>query len=164
MAFDYLRGVRSLIPLWAILAGCGSEVHQPVGYNHDVHVNKLQIGCDNCHAGSMTGQVAGLPTVSDCADCHAEANGTSDEEKKVVEAVKANRPLVWQRLYSIPSHVFFTHRRHVQSGGIACERCHGLMKNQKRPPPAPLVALTMTDCINCHRERGVSTDCTTCHR
>ena len=146
------------------LTGCTAEIKQPIGYNHDVHVHKLQIQCDTCHGGSMNGEIAGLPTVSDCADCHHEANTSSVEEKKVVEAVNADKAIDWQRLYQLPAHVFFTHRRHVESGGIPCERCHGEMRSQSRPPGAPLMALAMTDCIACHKERNVATDCTTCHR
>jgi hypothetical protein len=135
-----------------------------VAYDHRLHVGKLELACDTCHETSAQGEVAGLPPLSICAACHGEANGTSLEERKVVEAVAAGREIPWARLYALPRHVYFTHRRHVAVARIACERCHGPMGAQARPPPAPLVALGMDDCIDCHRERGAARDCATCHR
>jgi cytochrome c len=95
---------------------------------------------------------------------HEEPNGTSAEEAKVVEAVRTGREIPWARLTVLPRHVYFTHRRHVAAARIACERCHGEMRAQSRPPPAPLVALGMDECLVCHREAGASRDCATCHR
>jgi hypothetical protein len=151
---------------WAALlaAACSAEVRQPIAYNHAAHVKKLEIGCETCHETSTAGEVAGIPPLSTCADCHREANGPSPEEKKVVEAVLAGREIPWARLYDLPRHVYFTHRRHVAVARIACERCHGDMGSQTRPPPGPLVALTMDGCIECHRQRGASQDCDVCHR
>ncbi len=151
--------------LLVMLAGaCSAEVRQPIAYNHSVHVKKLELACETCHETSRSGEVAGLPAVSTCAACHQEANGTSPEEKMVVDAVGAGRDIPWARLYDLPRHVYFTHRRHVAVAGIACERCHGDMGSQTRPPPSPLVALTMDGCMECHRERGASRDCDVCHR
>jgi len=159
------RGPRArALLLAAFAAACTAEARQPIAYNHRVHVKDLEIGCETCHATSRNGEVAGIPTLSTCADCHQQANGTSSEEKKVVEAVAAGRDITWARLYELPSHVFFTHRRHVTVAAIACERCHGDMGSQTRPPPRQLVALSMDRCLECHRERGASQDCDACHR
>lgn len=151
--------------LLAVLASaCSAEVRQPIAYNHRLHVGKLELACDFCHETSTNGDVAGLPALSTCATCHEQANGTSPEEKKVVEAVHAGKEIPWARLYELPRHVYFTHRRHVAVAKIACERCHGEMRAQARPPPAALVALTMNDCVSCHRSGSVNGDCATCHR
>jgi hypothetical protein len=150
--------------LAALCLACGSEVKQPIAYDHRLHVGKLELGCDLCHETSTNGKVAGLPPLSTCATCHQDANGTSPEEKKVVEAVRASREIPWARLHELPRHVYFTHRRHVAVARVACERCHGQMGQQARPPPAALVSLAMNDCLECHRERGASRECATCHR
>ncbi len=150
--------------LLAATASCTAEARQPIAYNHELHVKKLEMACDACHVGSRNGEVATIPALSTCADCHQQANGTSAEEKKVVEAVAANRAIPWVRLYDLPRHVFFTHRRHVLVAAIPCERCHGDMGSQARPPPRQLVALSMDECLRCHRERGVTQDCDACHR
>lgn len=144
--------------------GCNAEVRQPIGYNHQLHVKQLEMACQSCHETARNGEVAGLPPLSTCATCHQEPNGTSPEEKKVVEAVQAGREIPWARLNDLPRHVYFTHRRHVEVAQIACERCHGDMGSRTRPPPAPLVALTMDACMACHQERGASRDCDACHR
>lgn len=148
----------------AVCAACSADVAQPIAYNHRLHVGKLELACDVCHETSTTGDVAGLPPLSTCAACHEQANGTSPEEKKVVAAVQAGSEIPWRRLYELPRHVFFTHRRHVAIAKIPCERCHGEMRAQARPPPVALVALGMNDCLACHRARGASGDCATCHR
>ncbi len=148
----------------ALAAGCSAEARQPIAYSHAVHVKQLELGCETCHRTSHTGEVAGLPDASVCADCHAEANGSSPEEKKVVEAVRSRREIAWVQLTDLPRHVYFTHRRHVAAAAIACERCHGDMGSQARPPGRQLVALTMDACLDCHRERGASRDCDACHR
>lgn len=152
------------VALATLAAACGAGVRQPIAYSHRVHVKQLELACETCHATAKTGEVATLPGLSVCADCHQQANGNSPEERKVVAAVSAGAELRWVRLYDIPRHVYFTHRRHVTVAGIACERCHGDMGAQAASPPAALVALGMADCLACHRERGASQDCDACHR
>src|SRR5574341_292834 len=119
--------------LAALCLACSSEVKQPIAYDHRLHVGKLELDCDVCHETAAGGEVAGLPPLSTCATCHQEANGSSAEEKKVVEAVRAAREIPWARLYRLPRHVYFTHRRHVGVARIACEACHGEMRAQARP-------------------------------
>ena len=156
--------IASLALAAAALAACRAEVRQPVAYNHALHVKKLELACDVCHEGSRSGEVAGLPAIETCAACHQEANGTSTAEAAVVAAVREGREIQWARIYALERHVYFTHRRHVAVARIACERCHGDMGAQARPPAAPLVAVTMDGCLECHRERGASHDCDACHR
>src|SRR5574342_1082462 len=148
----------------AALAACTAEAGQPIAYNHQVHVKGLEIACEYCHESSRHGEIAGLPGLAVCAGCHQDANGTSPGERAVVEAVRAGKEIPWMRIYELPRHVYFTHRRHVALARIACERCPGEMGAQSTPPRRPLVALTMAACLQCHRERGASQDCDACHR
>lgn len=150
--------------LLAVAGACGAEVRQPIAYSHAVHVKKLEMACEACHAAAAGGGELALPALSTCADCHQEPNGSSPAEGMVVEAVRAGRDIPWVRLHELPRHVYFTHRRHVAVARISCERCHGDMGAQARPPPHPLVALTMDGCLDCHRERHASQDCDACHR
>ena len=156
--------LRALLPALLLAGACGGEVRQPIGYNHQLHVRKLEIACETCHEASRNGEVAGLPPLSTCAACHQEPNGSSPEERKVVAAVQADRPIAWVRIYQVPRHVYFAHRRHVAVAGIPCERCHGDMGSQTRPPLGPLVALTMDGCVECHRAMGASVACHFLHR
>ena len=165
--FRPVRALRSLgagALLVAAVGACNGEVRQPIAYNHSIHVRKLEMPCEHCHATAASSEVASLPPLSTCAACHQEANGDSPAEKMVVEAVRAGREIPWVRLYELARHVYFTHRRHVAVAGIACERCHGDMGSQTRPPSRPLVALTMDGCLACHRGQGASQECDACHR
>src|SRR5512143_1651481 len=99
------RPTGNAVPLLAALCwACSAEVVQPIAYNHRLHVGKLELSCDVCHETSTSGDVAGLPPLSTCASCHEEANGTSPEEKKVVEAVHSGNEIPWRRLYQLPRH------------------------------------------------------------
>lgn len=155
-------------PALALLAlvgsACDPGVAQPVVYSHRLHAGQLELACDLCHEGSTAGESAGLPPLATCATCHENANGSSREEAKVVLAVSTGQALGWARILELPRHVYFTHRRHVAVARLPCERCHGPMREQARPPPRPLVALGMGDCMACHRERGAAVDCAACHR
>jgi len=146
------------------LLSCQEGIHQPIAYNHQKHTEELEIECETCHEGARTGVLAGLPDISVCADCHMVAQGDGAEEKKVVEAVEAERRIEWKRLYELERDVYFSHRRHVTSASIRCDYCHGAMASQERPPSAPLVALMMDDCMNCHQQQGADIDCVACHR
>jgi hypothetical protein len=146
------------------LVACQEGIHQPIAYNHQKHVKELEMDCDACHEGARTGAVAGMPGISVCSDCHMVAQGESAEEKKVVEAVEAEREIEWKRLYELERDVFFSHRRHVTSASIKCEHCHGDMANQERPPRAALVTLMMDDCMDCHQQHGADLGCIACHR
>jgi formylmethanofuran dehydrogenase subunit E len=159
------RIARSLALIGAVVGlGCGDRVVQPIAYSHKLHAGQLQIECEKCHEGVLTREVATLPALEICAECHAEPQGKTAEEAKAVKAVKDGKEIAWNRLYEVPRHVYFSHRRHTTSGKIACERCHGAMKDADSPPPAPFVALTMNDCMACHKDKGARADCVACHR
>lgn len=136
---------------------------QPIAFNHRKHVRENKIECSACHEFYETQTFSGLPTIDTCGTCHGEAIGKSAAEKKIVQLVRDNRPLVWQSLFRQPPHVFYSHRRHVVSAKLKCERCHGAIADTVAPP-GRVVRLKMNDCIACHESRGVATDCTTCHR
>jgi hypothetical protein len=96
--------------------------------------------------------------------CHEEPQTDSPEEKKIPTLVAAGQEDVFRKLFHLPNHVFYTHRRHVGIAGLDCIVCHGQIAQTGSPPAAPLVRITMAFCIDCHRKSGVSTDCTRCHR
>lgn len=141
----------------------GPSVKQPVAFNHDKHTRELELGCTTCHRTVETEAFSGMPGVEVCAACHEEALGNSGEEKKLVALLKAGTPLSWQPLFRQPSHVFYSHRRHVVSAKIACDTCHGAMA-ASTTPPGRVHKLAMADCMECHRHKGGPTDCTGCHR
>ncbi len=60
----------------------------------------------------------------------------------------ASRPIGWTRVYDLPDHVCFDHRRHV-ARGVDCRTCHGAVETMERIRQQE--NLTMGWCVECHR-------------
>lgn len=160
-------GLAALVVLLGttlILARAWPGTVQPVAFNHRLHTQELELDCETCHEFASTGAHSGLPSVETCATCHSEPQGTSPQESVVVRYVAANQPLVFEKLFRLPTHVFYTHRRHVGIAELTCRTCHGDIALTTRPPRRPLVKITMEMCIKCHSSREQTTDCVACHR
>ena len=140
------------------------RVTQPIAFDHKKHAGDLSIECNVCHKYVSEGSHAGLPLLSDCMGCHEEAQTDSPEEKKIRELAAAGRNDVFLKLFRMPDHVFYTHRRHAALAGLTCDTCHDGIAATTRPPEKPLVRISMDFCLDCHRQRAVRTDCTACHR
>jgi hypothetical protein len=148
-------------------ASCSDPVTQPFPFSHKVHADN-EIECTACHQHPLTQTISGLPTVKDCLDCHDEPQGEGAAEEQFRTMAKAlvdeGKPLVWNRLFHVPDHVYYSHRRHVVLGNVPCKSCHGTMGESASPPSSPPVDITMDFCISCHEDKQVPTDCVTCHR
>lgn len=141
-----------------------SRVHQPIAFNHRKHTEQLTLDCEMCHQFVRTGAHPGLPALETCAMCHAAVQGRSKESQRVTEYVTANRPLVFVKLFRLPRHVFYTHRRHVGIAALSCRTCHGDIALTTSPPARALVQIRMQFCLDCHRRMKQTTDCVACHR
>ncbi len=141
----------------------GGPVDQPIAFSHKKHVKDLDLACSTCHAYYEKESFSGIPGSDVCASCHAEAQGKSDEEAKLVKLLTSGAPLVWKQLFRQPPHVFYSHRRHVVVAKLDCTACHGAIA-ETSTPPRRVKRLVMDDCLECHRQKGVPTDCTACHR
>jgi len=137
---------------------------QPIAFNHQTHAGELEITCDVCHEFYTSSRHSGLPTLTTCMDCHEEALSESPEEQKIRDQAEAGQVDVFRKLFKLPDHAFYSHRRHVTVGEIPCEICHGEIAATTAPPERPLVRLTMDFCIECHEQVEVRTECTACHR
>lgn len=150
-------------PLFPSLIG-RANITQPIAFNHKKHASELSLPCTTCHQ-SVEGQTfAGLPQTETCITCHAAALTKNPEEEKIRQFAAKKEIIPWQRIYRMPPHVFFSHRRHVVVGKVDCATCHGKMAEQLTPPVRPLVNQTMSWCVNCHQERRASVDCDACHK
>lgn len=150
-------------PLFPSLIG-RANITQPIAFNHKKHASELSLPCTTCHQ-SVEGQTfAGLPQTETCITCHAAALTKNPEEEKIRQFAAKKEIIPWQRIYRMPPHVFFSHRRHVVVGKVDCATCHGKMAEQLTPPVRPLVNQTMSWCVNCHQERKASVDCDACHK
>ncbi len=142
----------------------GAEaVSQPIQYNHYKHTQELELECVLCHQGVRTRIRATLPGVAVCMECHAEAVTDSPEEEKIRKYAAEHKEIPWQRLFRLPGHVFFSHRRHVTVAGLDCTKCHGDMALRKTPPEKAPMKISMNACLSCHRKLHASTDCVSCH-
>ncbi len=127
----------------------GAAWQQPIRFNHQIHVKKEP--CETCHRAVQQGPAAGNPTLAICMECHTNPVGESPEEEKLRALEKSQGHLNWIRVTRVPAHVRFSHQRHVVVGKLPCETCHGEIASLTSPPRAPLVAIDMDFCIDCHR-------------
>jgi hypothetical protein len=167
-----------------------ARAEQPLRFSHRTHTSeKVGSECDDCHAFSADGRFAGVPRLEACAGCHAEAQGASAEEKRLVEEyVKPGKEIPWLVYARQPEHVFFPHAEHVKRAGLACEECHGghgqtdalrpfesdRVTGESRDVWGPSMSrlrnprgqgMKMSDCEACHAARGRShTACLACHK
>jgi hypothetical protein len=139
-------------------------VVQPIAFNHQTHAGELEIPCDLCHEFYATGEHSGLPTLSTCLDCHEDPLTESSEEQRIRDLAQEGRLDVFRKLFRLPDHSFYSHRRHAELGGISCETCHGDIATTTAPPERPLVQVTMDFCIDCHERERIRAECTSCHR
>jgi len=159
-----------------------SGIKQPIEFPHKTHIAQ-NIPCTGCHQRAEKDLVAGRPPTALCLACHASSDSKNPEIEKLKAFGEKGQEIPWQRVWRLPSHVFFSHRVHVSIAKLACQSCHGPMETLDRPPPRPLKTLSMDDCIACHmKSRSAATpqikvmysapvsskqlvnDCLVCHR
>jgi len=162
-------GFSGLFLLTSVVVALGNgrvfdaPVKQPIAFNHKKHVEDSGLECSVCHQFYEKEAFSGLPSAEICAGCHAEAQGKSAEEARLVKLLQDGGSLDWKPLFRQPPHVFYSHRRHVVAGKLECRTCHGAIA-ASTAPPGRVTKLRMQDCIACHQRTATSTDCTTCHR
>ena len=151
---------------FALIVGCtdSKSVSQPIAYNHKKHIEEAELNCFDCHSLVLTHQKASIPNIDYCKNCHEEAMTDSKEEEKLVDYIKNDRPIPWIQVHRVPDHAYFSHRRHVALGKVACQDCHGDVNNMVLPFMRPTKAVEMEFCVDCHERKRVTTDCAACHR
>ena len=172
-----------MVTTWGYWTGwVESRTTQPIQFPHKTHLD-LKLACTTCHYRAEKEAVAGRPPTALCLGCHMGGDTQSAEIKKLRAFGEQGREIPWQRVWRLPSHVYFPHRVHVTIAAIKCQSCHGPMETLTRPPETPLRTLVMNDCIACHEKlkspdgsgkeavearntaaRRISLDCITCHR
>jgi menaquinone reductase, multiheme cytochrome c subunit len=167
-----------------------ARAEQPLRFSHQTHASKKTgFSCADCHPIAADGRFAGIPAIENCAGCHAEPQGPSADEKRLVEEyVKPGREIPWLVYGRQPENVRFPHAIHVSRAGIECERCHGphgttdslrphetnRISGYSRDIWGPSLArvgtrpwqrMKMSDCESCHAEHGRErTACLACHK
>jgi hypothetical protein len=159
-----IGAVVVVIAVGVVLAVTRNAVSQPIEFNHRLHIEDVGSECVDCHIYAVDGVRATIPNVDICAECHEEALGESAEEAKVVDHIAQGVPIPWRKIYRVPDHVYFSHRRHSGIAGIECKTCHGDVEQRVRPFTRAAVRTSMGRCMGCHDKEGVSNDCVACHR
>lgn len=102
----------------------------------------------------------GLPGTAVCMGCHQ----TIAKDKEPIQALAKyhaeKRAVPWERVYQIPSYVFFSHRAHLNAEAT-CETCHG--KVAERAVLFREKDISMGGCMECHRQEKAPNDCQFCH-
>ncbi len=155
------------------------QPEQPIYYSHKVHAGDNQISCLYCHGGAAEGKHANIPSISTCMNCHmtineytgspifredgTEVNGTAEINKLYEYAgwdpntrqyVNEGKPIEWIQIHNLPDHVYFNHSQHVVAGQVACQTCHGNIQDMDEV--YQFSDLSMSWCVNCHRETKVN--------
>ena len=143
--------------------GAGKSVRQPIMFNHAKHMEN-GMSCTDCHVGAEEQAHATIPNLAVCLNCHESPLSESPEEAKIRTIAAAKEEIRWSQVTQVPSHVYFSHRRHAQIGKLACNVCHGTMEKASVPPTRPFWPMTMDSCLECHQRHGLRTDCNDCHR
>ena len=170
LALAGLAGLAVGVPIapfaWRRDPTPGGTVEQPIPFNHEHHVVDRKIACAYCHETAETEAYAGMPSTERCMGCHRllpERPG----QAPLRESAANHTPIHWKRVTALPSFVYFHHGVHVHAG-IACATCHGNVA--QRAELGPERTMTMTFCVNCHRnvhgDRAITplTTCSACHR
>lgn len=141
-----------------------SAASQPILFSHNLHVEGQDMDCTECHTQVNRYARASLPDISICIDCHSDPLTETETEEQLLVYTTEEREIPWKKIYKIPDHVYFSHRRHVTLGNITCEQCHGDVTNLTKPFTKPLIPITMDNCMECHEDHSVTNDCLACHR
>ena len=105
-------------------------------------------------------------------NCHNVTRTDKPEIQRVAAAFKANQAFAWERVYTLPDHVYFDHRPHV-AAGVACQTCHGEVQTMELL--SQRMSMRMGNCLGCHRDPHAALppgtaisrapdNCSTCHR
>ncbi|QTA84336.1 menaquinone reductase multiheme cytochrome c subunit QrcA [Desulfonema magnum] len=173
--------VASLISGWLLFPKLlYSEKKQPIDFNHALHMELVDEGCESCHFFREDGTYAGVPKLAQCIDCHEEVQGESPDEATFVEEyVTKGREVPWLIYSQQPDCVFFSHVAHVKGAGMDCATCHGPIgestslkvyeenritgysrdiwgKNISGIKKHTWDRMKMDDCAECHVKNGVN--------
>ncbi len=137
LLFFILGLALSMVVGWAVFPKLlYSQKSQPFDFNHKLHLEQVDDGCQSCHFFREDGTFSGAPRLEQCVDCHEELMGESEDEKVFVEHyVTTGREVPWLIYARQPDCVFFSHAAHTHGAKMACETCHGPMGTSESLKP-----------------------------
>jgi cytochrome c7-like protein len=114
-----------------------------------------------CHAYAWRSPIAGVPSGDRCHGCHKFVDPEKPDIQLINHAFQDGKVIVWNRIYRVPDHVYFTHERHL-AAGLRCQQCHGMV--EQMDVIRQEYSLTMGWCLECHHQLNAAADCLTCHK
>ncbi len=169
LRFKFIHAVLICACLWYIIdttvreaiaigRSPGYAPDQPIKFSHQIHAGQNKINCLYCHNTAEHSKSAGIPAAAVCLNCHQLVvregpRSGSFEINKIIRAVENSEPIVWNRVYNLPDHVFFSHAQHVKVGQLECAECHGAVEEMHIV--RQYHDLSMGWCVNCHRDTEV---------
>ena len=157
------------------------DVQQPIPFSHRIHAGVNKIPCQYCHEYARRSSTSGVPPVQRCVGCHAvvrhrvavakqscvgchmpqvQNGGLLAVTRPWTDTAQSDFEIRWNRVYTLPDFVRFTHRPHINAG-LACQTCHDPVETMERIQPVH--EINMGFCIDCHTKRGATQDCYVCH-
>lgn len=133
---------------------------QPIPFSHRVHAGTMKLACKMCHPNPDPGETMTIVPPAKCMSCHSAIKADSPAIQRLAAAAKEGKDLPWVRVYSIPSFVIFSHRKHTDKG-VSCQDCHGPVA--ERDELSKETDLSMGGCMQCHTAKKASVDCALCH-
>ncbi len=133
---------------------------QPIAFSHKLHAGDMKVPCQYCHTYARRSEMAGVPSLKTCDNCHANLTKQSPAITALKKNIETNTPIEWNRVYDLPDHVWFSHKRHIKKG-FACQECHGPVETME--VVGKVNEHKMGFCLNCHQDNKAPTDCYTCH-
>lgn len=141
----------------------GRTPDQPINFSHKIHAGDNKIPCMYCHVFAERSRVSGVPNERRCMGCHSVIKTDAPEIIKLASYWDRKEPIPWVKVYNLPDHVYFPHKRHIRAG-VECQTCHGDVASMAKI--TRVAPLKMGWCLNCHTQRAVKNgrDCWTCHQ
>lgn len=133
---------------------------QPIAFSHRLHAGDNKIPCLYCHPLARRAEIASVPSAQICMNCHLFVKPEAPEVVKAAAHFESGKPVEWLKVFDLPDHVWFNHKRHIAKG-FACQQCHGPVETMDVVYRAN--NFPMGFCLDCHQRNEAPTDCWTCH-
>lgn len=137
-----------------------SPPEQPLPFSHRAHAS-ANLRCLQCHVLPDPGERATLPATATCMACHIQVRRTAPAIQQLRDFSARGEAVPWVPVSRVPSFVIFSHRAHLAVDSVACDDCHGPVRDMDQM--RAIRGAWMDDCVSCHEDRGADVGCATCH-
>ena len=126
-------------------------VAQPVPFSHEHHVDGLTLIAGSAIRRWKYRGARVCPRLILWMTCHSQIWTNAALLAPVRQSLANNKPIVWNRVTTLPDYVFFNHSIHIAKG-VGCSSCHGDVEHM--PLTYKAKTLTMQFCVDCHSNPG----------